>query len=219
MALLRLHNFKTTARELAHIMGRGLRSGIGVASFESGGFILEAGHKKYPQSLPIVPSAVILRRDFPINWRFVIVIVDTDPGLSGQAESEAFASLDNTQEVTDRICRIVQLRLLPALIEEDIEAFGQAVSEVDRQTGLFFRKAQGGVYRDGADQFVEKLLEAGAYGVGQSSWGPCLYALVDDANEQRVLDSARSFMLKSGKSGQIFVPRARNAGADILVED
>ena len=216
MALLRLHGIAVTPQKLAQIMGRGLRSGVGVANFEGGGFILEAGHKNNPSGNPVGPSAVILRRAFPANWRFVIAMADAAPGLSGQAESEAFASLDDTRAITDMICRIVQLRLLPALVEEDIENFGQAMSEVDQQTGLFFRTAQGGIYRDGADLFVENLLEAGAYGVGQSSWGPCLYALVDDANEQKVFHSAQDFMAKTGKTGQVFVVKARNAGADIL---
>jgi beta-ribofuranosylaminobenzene 5'-phosphate synthase len=217
-ALLRLHGLETGPRELAKIMGRGLRSGIGVASFESGGFILEAGHKNLPVGQPAPPSAVILRRDFPADWRFVLVIAEAPAGLSGQAESQAFASLGETRAVTDMICRIVQLRLLPALVEGDIEAFGQAMSEVDRQTGLLFYEAQGGVYRDAAGRIVETLLEAGAYGAGQSSWGPCLYALVDEANEEKVLNAAWSFMIKTGNAGQVFVAKARNAGADILVE-
>jgi len=217
-ALLRLHGIRMGPRELAGIMGRGMRSGIGVASFESGGFILEAGHKTRPPGEPARPSEVILRRDFPAGWRFVLVIAEAPPGLSGEAEKNAFASLGETRTITDMLCRIVQLRLLPALVEEDIAAFGLAVSEIDRQTGLLFSEAQGGVYGNLAGEIVDCLLGAGAYGAGQSSWGPCLYALVDEANEAAVLAAARGFLEGRGKAGRVFVTGARNAGADILIE-
>lgn len=217
-ALLRLHGIQASPRELAGVMGRGLRSGVGVASFESGGFILESGHKRRSTGEPVLPSKVVLRRDFPAGWRFVLVIAEAPPGLSGKAESDAFAALGETRAITDMICRIVQLGLLPALVEEDIEAFGQAMSEIDRQTGLLFCEAQGGVYRDVAGEIVDCLLDAGAYGAGQSSWGPCLYALVDDANEEKVLVSARRFLDRLGKPGRVFVAQARNDGAEILIE-
>jgi len=218
-ALLRLHGIQTGPRELAGIMGRGMRSGIGVASFESGGIILEAGHKKRPPGEPMRPSEIILRRDFPAGWRFVLVIAEAPPGLSGAAEHNAFASLGESRAITDRLCRIVQLQLLPALVEEDIVAFGFAVSEIDRQTGLLFSAAQGGVYGNLASDIIDCLADAGAYGIGQSSWGPCLYALVDDANEAAVLTAARGFLARRSKPGQVFVARARNAGADILVTE
>ena len=165
------------------------------------------------------PSEIILRRDFPAGWRFVLVIAEAPPGLSGAAEHNAFASLGESRAITDRLCRIVQLQLLPALVEEDIVAFGFAVSEIDRQTGLLFSAAQGGVYGNLASDIIDCLADAGAYGIGQSSWGPCLYALVDDANEAAVLTAARGFLARRSKPGQVFVARARNAGADILVTE
>jgi len=206
-------------RELAALLDRGMRSGIGVAGFESGGCIMEAGH--LPDA-PARPSPVLLRRDFPPGWRFVLVLPETAPGLSGQAEKDAFAHLGETGGVTDgiagAICRAVLLRLLPALIDEDITAFGQAVTDLDRHTGLFFKKSQGGVYRDAGAAQVDRLLASGAYGAGQSSWGPCLYALVDDANETDVTAAARSIIEEMRTPGRVFVAKVRNRGADVVIE-
>ncbi|MEA4855455.1 MAG: beta-ribofuranosylaminobenzene 5'-phosphate synthase family protein [Solidesulfovibrio sp.] len=218
-ALTRLRGTPMAPRELAALLGRGMRSGIGVASFEAGGCVMEAGHLRRRPDEPVRPSAVVLRRDFPAGWRFVLVMPEAGPGLSGQAERDAFAGLGETAGIADAVCRIVLLRLLPALIEEDIVAFGRAISDLDRHTGLFFKQAQGGVYRDAGGEIVEGLLSAGAYGVGQSSWGPCLYALVDDANEAGVVAAARAQLAETGTPGGVFVARARNTGADVVVED
>ena len=218
-ALLKLHGVDCEPRELAGILGRGGRSGIGISSFEAGGFILETGHKASAPGEVIHPSQVVLRHEFPTGWRFVLVLADNSPGLSGKEESKAFSSLGDTRDITNVICRIVLLRLLPALIEEDIQAFGKAMSEVDQQTGLFFSQAQGGVYQEVAGKLVARLLEAGAYGVGQSSWGPCLYALVNDANEDAVVRAAEAQFAEKGWSGQVLVASPRNTGADILVEE
>ncbi len=218
-ALLKLHGMDSPPRELAVILGRGGRSGIGVSSFESGGFILEAGHKPASPGEPVRPSQVVLRREFPANWRFVLVLADAPEGLSGAEEKKAFASLGETRTITETICRIALLRLLPALIEEDIRAFGNAMSEIDMQTGLFFQQAQGGAYREDAREMIAQLMGAGAYGVGQSSWGPCLYVLVDDANEEAVARAAEKHLEDMGRTGRVFVTRARNEGAEILVEN
>ena len=219
MALLRLHGLKRPPREVAHVLGRGGRSGIGISSFETGGFILETGHKPTTNGESESRSQVVMRRDFPEGWRFVLVMADASPGLSGKAECDAFASLGDTRSMTDTICRMVLLQLLPALVEQDIAAFGKAMSEVDRQTGLYFSKTQGGAYRVVATEMVAGLHSAGAHGVGQSSWGPCLYALVDDSNEQAVIRAAHEQLAVQGLTGTVFVARAKNTGAEIMVEE
>lgn len=43
-AITRLHKIDISIRDLAKIVGRGGTSGIGVAAFENGGFIVDGGH-------------------------------------------------------------------------------------------------------------------------------------------------------------------------------
>ncbi|RLG30261.1 hypothetical protein DRO03_04925 [Methanosarcinales archaeon] len=45
MAVNRLYDMSMSVRDIAIAVGRGGTSGTGVASFESGGFILDSGHK------------------------------------------------------------------------------------------------------------------------------------------------------------------------------
>ena len=47
-------------------------------------------------------------------------------------------------------------------------------------TGRWFASVQGGVFaRVRGEELVRRLAEWGARGVGQSSWGPAVYGIVD----------------------------------------
>ena len=54
-AIAEIYDFNYSVRELARIVGRGGTSGIGVAAFEGGGFILDGGHstKEKPEWLMV----------------------------------------------------------------------------------------------------------------------------------------------------------------------
>jgi beta-ribofuranosylaminobenzene 5'-phosphate synthase len=72
------------------------------------------------------------------------------------------------------------MRLLPSLVESDLQGFGDALSEIQRVTGGWFAPGQGGVFAPGpTGMLVERFRRAGAPGVGQSSWGPTAYAIVE----------------------------------------
>ena len=71
----------------------------------------------------------------PADWRFVVVIPDADSGLSGHSEEGVFGALAPSVRISEEVCRITQLRLMPALVEHDIEEFGRALTAVDRKTG------------------------------------------------------------------------------------
>ncbi|MGE4506586.1 MAG: beta-ribofuranosylaminobenzene 5'-phosphate synthase family protein [Desulfovibrionaceae bacterium] len=218
-ALLHLHGMPCDIREAAGAMGRGLRSGVGIAAFRTGGFILDGGHERLERPEVITPSSVLVRHDFPDDWRFVLYLPSFGPGLSGTSEAAVFRELGDTSASAEAICRMVLLRMLPALVARNITAFGAALTEIDTHTGGFFARAQGGIYRKAlADGAVEALLGAGAHGVGQSSWGPCLYALVDDRSEKDVVRAAQAHLDENGLDGKVLVARANNQGADIDIE-
>lgn len=217
-ALLRLHGMDHELREAAGAMGRGLRSGVGIAAFESGGFILDGGHPSLERDEMITPSSVLARHDFPEDWRFVLFLPAAGPGLSGKSEVSVFRDLGDTRAVSDAICRTVLLKMLPALVNRDIVEFGKGLTEVDTWTGRFFHEAQGGTYRERlAASAVQTLLDAGAYGVGQSSWGPCLYGLVDGRTEDDVVRAAQEFLLGHDLEGKVLLVGPNNRGAKILV--
>lgn len=217
-SLARLYGIDSDIRKLASVMGRGQRSGIGVASFENGGFIIDAGQINNDKSPNISAPNVIFRRDFPENWCFVVVVPVVAKGFSGEREKEALSCLDPPGNIAGEICRLVQMKLLPALVEEDIKTFGSALTDIDKKTGSYFKKAQGGIYKDtSAEKIIDYMVGAGAYGAGQSSWGPALYGLVEMDKASLLVDKMNAFLRKEKNKGNVFVSYASNNGVSISV--
>jgi len=203
--------------ELAMVMGRGRRSGIGVAAFRTGGFIMDAGHRKRESGLAAMPT-VIWRRDFPTDWRFVVVVPEAAEGLSGRTEEGVFGAMAPSVRISEEICRLTMVRLMPALIEHDIDEFGRALTAIDRKTGAYFTDVQGGIYGGtGASEAIAALLEAGACGAGQSSWGPAAYGLVHDGDAGRVEAVTRQLLAERNVGATVFVSHGRNTEARVEV--
>ncbi len=169
--------------DLADLSGRGHRSGIGLHGFVHGGLIVDGGRR---QSGGIPP--LLIRQAFPPDWGILVVIPGPFQGLHGPAEIQAFAQLPPIpRPLTDRLCHLVLLGLLPALVEHDLASFGRAVSELQGHVGTHFAPAQCGSYaRPAVESVVRHLESEGLSGVGQSSWGPAIYAFTDEPIERRV---------------------------------
>ena len=197
-ALAELYDIEATAPELARSVGRARRSAVGTWTFAGGGFVVEGGHRlDDPDATPPLVSRVT----FPERWQCVVAIPDAQPGVSGEAEAQAFDTLPapNAADV-DHVATLVLLRMLPALAENDITAFGAALTEVQEINGQWFASAQGGTFAPGAStMLIERLSEWGAAGVGQSSWGPAVYAVVDGADVANdIADRVREVLAGAG---------------------
>jgi len=172
----------TPAATLAELTGRGLRSGIGLHGFDHGGLIVDGG-RRTPNGIP----PLLARLAFPAQWSILIILIGRTPGLHGAEETQAFTQLPPIPErLTDRLCRLVLLGLLPAVVEHDLDTFGAVLSELQRHVGHWFTPIQGGIYaRPELETIVDDLRKLGLHGAGQSSWGPTLYAFSQHAADQR----------------------------------
>jgi beta-ribofuranosylaminobenzene 5'-phosphate synthase len=169
----------------ALLLKRGARSGIGVGLFEHGGLIVDGGRGAQTSTPP-----VIARLEFPSEWRLVIVLDRHTQGVHGGEEQAAFAGLaDFSAASAAEICRLILIKALPALAEHDIGSFGAAIARLQEIVGEYFAPAQGGApYASAAvAQVMNELLQQGARGTGQSSWGPTGFAIAADAKEARRL--------------------------------
>jgi beta-RFAP synthase len=196
-ALAELHGRPAEPAELARAVSRGRRSAIGTWAFALGGFIVEGGRR--PGEDGIAP--LIARFDMPRQWRCVVVVPPGDPGLSGDAEAAAFERLPPPVEAeVERVSHLVLMQLLPALVEADLQSFGEALSAVQRITGSWFAPQQGGVFAPGPGEgLIRQMAEWGAAGVGQSSWGPAVYGLVEGIDAGRVMaQRCREFLAGKG---------------------
>jgi beta-RFAP synthase len=176
------------APELARRIGRGQRSALGVHGFAQGGFLVEAGKKRGGTISPLVARA-----ELPAAWRVVLIIPAERPGLHGPDENQAIARLMGQNvplDLTDTLARLVLLGMLPALAEQDLQAFGEALYDFNVLVGEVFSLVQKGRYSSPlAAEIVSFVRQQGVRGAGQSSWGPALFAIA--ADEDRGQDLAR----------------------------
>lgn len=222
-ALAKLFKVEASVRQLATMAGKGSVSGIGTAVFEHGGFVVDAGHKikrdepRLCASRP--PPPIIFHRSFPEDWFFVVAVPNVKRGFTDEEEVRAFDRLPPmTPENVGKVCRLVLVRLLPALVERDIEVFGEALTELQGTVGDYFKRAQGGRFSSSISrECTEYMTRLGAYGVGQSSWGPTVYGLVrGDKKGEELVRAVRSF-LSERAGGCVFHAGANNEGAQVRV--
>ncbi|MBX9926834.1 MAG: GHMP kinase [Hyphomicrobiaceae bacterium] len=204
------------ANRLGAMAERGARSAIGIASFTGGGFIIDAGKSPRPE-LAEAPPALLMQIPFPEAWRVILIVDDRVEGVHGDAETAAFAALPPFgAAAAARLSHIVLMQLAPALLEADLDTFGAALTEIQERVGGYFAPAQGGSAwsSPAVGALARRLQQAGATGIGQSSWGPTGFAVLPD---QAAAESLyRSFVEEAKALGlSLAIVRGRNTGARI----
>ncbi len=132
-----------------------------------------------------------MRLPLPDDWRVLLITPRTTAGgLSGTVEESVFADLGPMSEVVaNRLARIALTEILPAVQTGNFPEFSEAVFEFGRLAGEFFAPVQGGVFgHPQTDQLVNFLQERQVRGVGQTSWGPTVFAFVPNDTAARQLD-------------------------------
>jgi beta-ribofuranosylaminobenzene 5'-phosphate synthase len=210
-ALAELYGIEAEPSMLARITGRGQRSAIGTWTFAGGGLVVEGGRRAGTDAC----GPLIARLPFPETWRCVAIVPDGPPGISGADEADAFSRLPNpSEQEVEHVSHLVLMALLPALADGDLGQFGRALSEIQEITGRWFAPAQGGTFAPGPSRaLVRQLAEWGAVGVGQSSWGPTVYGIVDgDGMAAQLVERVRGAL---GSRGQVFEGPFRSGGARV----
>jgi len=215
-------------RQHAPRLGRGGRSGVGVATFEQGGFVVDGGHptERFTTDPPTVGEwrvpAVSARQRLPDQWRVVLAVPEAEPGRHGEAEDESMRTVVDRADpaVAKELAVLVIERLLPAAAEGRLDAFGDALAAFGRLNGSWYADVQGGVYRPPAGQLVDTLGESSAIaGAGQSSWGPAVWALTDAERVEAASAAAKDAIETLAGGGRIVVTRPATEGAMVRRED
>jgi beta-ribofuranosylaminobenzene 5'-phosphate synthase len=210
------HDLK--ALDLAKIVGRGGTSGIGVESFENGGFIVDGGHKSHEKEgfLPssasdATPPPILARYDFPEDWKIILVIPNVERGVSGADEIDAFKTYCPIPLVeVEKLSHLMLMKLMPSVLESDIDTFGAAVNKIQ---DIGFKRIENKLQNPYIAELMNNLRIAGAAGVGMSSFGPTIFA-VTDTNEQDIVSAADDAL--DGIGGEIIGTSAQNKGAELL---
>ena len=177
-ALNAYYGLGLTVREIASVMDRGLRSGIGIGVFEHGGLVVDGGRGEKTITPP-----VLVHLDVPSDWRFILVFDRRGQGLHGKQEIAAFEALPPfPQHEAEHLCYLIMMQGLPAVAEHDLKQFGLVISQLQQAVGKHFAPAQGGIY---ASKEVAKamawLTQQYAVAAGQTSWGPTGFCAVEGA--------------------------------------
>jgi len=161
---------------LMNAAGRGKRSHVGLRGFLDGGLIFDAGGGSERLTQAYV---------FPENWRVLALWEPEYAGDSGQGEQDLFNACSHRENLyRDEMIGLIQDGLLPGLTAVDWERFSMALGRYGECAGEVFRSVQGDVYRSTRIRFwVDKIRSLGVMGVGQSSWGPVVYAVLRDEDQ------------------------------------
>ncbi|HSV71155.1 MAG TPA: beta-ribofuranosylaminobenzene 5'-phosphate synthase family protein [Methylibium sp.] len=213
-AFAALHGLNLATAEIARLLGRGLRSGIGIAAFDQGGLLLDGG-----PGADGTPAPLLARVTLPAAWRVLLVLDPARDGLSGAPEKEAIEALPRfPQEAAAAVCHEVLMRVLAGAAGHDFAAFAAGVSRVQQLVGGHFAPAQGGsVYASAAVARVcEWIARHETAGVGQSSWGPTGFAILPSAAAaERVQEAVRNAgVVDPGLRLRIVAPRAGGAAVE-----
>jgi len=197
------------ALDLARHVGRGARSALGIHGFAHGGFLVEGGKGAKTEVAPL-----LARVEFPEDWRVLLVLPHGLQGAHGASEAAAFDALAGAAQ-TDALCRLVLLGMLPALHEHDLASFGDALHEFNRRVGEIFAPIQGGIYaHPRSAEIIHWLRRHGVPGVGQSSWGPAVFAIVDPDQGKRLLPAIQRELRLA--AAEVRLTRAMNRGATVV---
>ena len=220
-AFAQWHGLDLTTPALAQWLGRGARSGIGIAGFDHGGLLVDGGPGGEGGECTQATSAPLLARlPLPEAWRVLVVQDNAQRGLSGVDEREAIATLAPLpQTLAADICHQVLMRVLPGAACAEFAPFAAGITHIQQVLGAHFAPAQGGsAYTSAAVGRLVEWIAAAGHGaaVGQSSWGPTGFAILpSQAHAEAVVEAARAAsVVAAGLSLNIVA--GRNRGATLI---
>lgn len=211
--IAKLFSKECALQEIAIATSRGKRSGVGIGTFAQGGIVLDGGRGAQTTVPPI-----LMQQAFPSAWRILLLFDHQHIGVHGQAEVSAFAQLEKANLAdTMQVNQAVLMKVLPAIKEKDYQMFSEGVALLQAYTGDYFAPAQGGQYASPRiGNALELIKKQGIQCIGQSSWGPTGFAIIEsDVSATMLLNALESNFKDLGLSWQL--SEARNEGAMLNV--
>ncbi len=182
----RINRLSITSEEAARYTNRGQRSGIGVQGYQKHGLFIDHGKRLNASETLSQVDRIAL----PVEWRVVLVEPAEGEGLHATEERQAFGKI--TTVPLDKVKQLQALaHQMAFLINQapNFETFAKLLTRYNALAGELFQDVQGGQYSTALNaERIHHMQDKGAMGVGQSSWGPGLFAFFPG------LDEAQAFI-------------------------
>ena len=138
--------------EVASLLARGQRSGIGIAGYEKPGFYFDPGKTRQGR-------APLQRYTLPSSWTWVLIEPGEEQGLHADAERRAFAELGPlTLTTAQELHSLATKQIVPAIAQRDFAAFADGLTRYNYLAGSHYLKVQQGHYGSAAtEQRIAKL--------------------------------------------------------------
>ena len=205
---------------LAQAIGLGSEHAPAVWGFHQGGLLLVAGEGEAGQLPPVLRRASIEHNDKDKDWAFVLFLPYAPDDVSPTLEADRLAALLRAApRLPADAGRLVAEQLWPAVEQDDIGAFAQALMALEQMNREALAQAGTAVTIAPDHQAILDLMRAnGALAWGQSLTGLALYGLVRGAEASREL--RRKIMAHVGHfGGTLLASITDNTGARHKVKD
>jgi beta-RFAP synthase len=169
-------------RRDAALLDRGCRSMIGSYGFATGGMVVDG--------IDADGQRVLAKQvGLPAAWRVVTFLPRDGRKKFGLREQLAFDNIAAEQvRRSRRLEDLVTRSIVPAAESGDFEQFADSVYDYGRLSGEYYTDVQGGIYNGPViTALVGKLLHRNCRGLGQSSWGPVVFAWCRSPQDARSL--------------------------------
>lgn len=197
-----------TPEDMAATLERGKRSAIGTYGFFRGGFLVDRG-----KLTDEILAPLDFQSDFPDSWKIVLLRLKNCQGFFGDHEVSAFNQLPpSSEQHRTEMIEMVKREIIPGVLQKNYDQFAEAIYQFGRRSGLMFASVQGGAYQSNSvADLVNQVRSFGVKGVGQSSWGPCVFAITQDDIQTNEL--TKSLYDCYGNDLEIIITKAANQGS------
>lgn len=223
VCMARESDFESKSESLVRFLsGRGKRSAVGVHGYFSGGLIYEQAMGVSGEvggevggELSSEINQVVDRAEMNDAWRVVLIRpVQFARTVAGADEGHRFSELRTAgPAIQNELRRMIESEILPAAKQNDFERFAEGITRYNHASGMLFAKVQDGPYNGPkVSALVQRLQDFGVSGVGQSSWGPGVFAWCSSEAEAIRLQHEMEC-----DSVEIQITRARATGRDVCL--
>ena len=209
------NNLNLSIENISKFLGRGQRSGEGVETFKSGGFIIDTGKQKSS----ISPPQKLIDIKWPKDWQIILITNTSLSGLHGKKESNEFTKLKNiSSKFAKENCFNLLMKIIPGLLENDFCIFANGIQKIQENMSEIFYGNKNNFSNRNISKIFKFVREKKYVGFGQSSWGPTGFVFCENKNKrEEIFNKIENFIeLKKIEGINLVKVRGRNFGNKIL---